>query len=186
MLGIVSALMLAVLTERTFLIHWPDDACADVAEYMGSEWIDWRMPKNFRHSVSPTDQEYLLNFQPFTGFEMSEKMRRFNPRELDSKAIIWMRASHGLFIDLWRNPHLSPELCKYGFNTVDETYSLLSRLLLSHTHNQLSHLVARSLASVAGKFMIGLQMRFIEVSRLSIFDVDRFYAAALAIESQVL
>jgi len=33
--------------------------------------------------------------------------------------------------------------------------------------------------------MIGLQMRFIEVSRLSIFDVDRFYAAALAIESQV-
>jgi len=45
---------------------------------------------------------------------------------------------------------MQPELCKYGFNTVDETYSLLSRLLLSHTHNQLSHLVARSLASVAG------------------------------------
>jgi len=111
MLGIVSALMLAVLTERTFLIHWPDDACADVAEYMGSEWIDWRMPKNFRHSVSPTDQEYLLNFMPFTGFEMSEKMRRFNPRELDSKAIIWMRASHGLFIDLWRNLHLSVSVC---------------------------------------------------------------------------
>ena len=113
MLGIVSALMLAVLTERTFLIHWPDDACADVAEYMGSEWIDWRMPKNFRHSVSPTDQEYLLNFEPFTGFEMSEKMRRFNPRELDSKAIIWMRASHGLFIDLWRNPHLSVSVCAW-------------------------------------------------------------------------
>lgn len=108
MLGMVSALMLAVLTERTFLIHWPHDACADVAEYLGSEWIDWRMPRNFRDLMSPSDQEYLVNFEPTTGFEMSEKMRRFNPRlELDDKAIIWMRASHGLFIDLWRNPHLS-------------------------------------------------------------------------------
>ena len=34
MLGIVSALMLAVLTERTFLIHWPDDACAQVMDYL--------------------------------------------------------------------------------------------------------------------------------------------------------
>ena len=90
----------SVLTERTFLVHWPEDGCADVAEYIGCKWIDWRMPNNFRHSVSPTDQEYLLNIEPFTGFEMSERMRMFNPHELDSKAFIWMHASHGLFIGL--------------------------------------------------------------------------------------
>ena len=34
-----------------------------------------------------------------------------------------MRASHGLFIDLWRNPYVSDQLCAYGFDTVDATYA---------------------------------------------------------------
>ena len=37
-----------------------------------------------------------------------------------------MRASHGLFIDLWRNPYVSDQLCAYGFDTVDATYAILS------------------------------------------------------------
>ncbi len=36
---------------------------------------------------------------------------------------------------------------------------------------------------LAGKFIIGLQLRFTEVSRLSIEDVQSFYKAAVAIET---
>jgi hypothetical protein len=88
MLGIVSALMLAVLTERAFLIHWPADACAPLSDYIGSEWIDWRLPANFRSLLSAMDQEYLVNLEPVHGFEMSEKFRSMDPRSLDSKAVV--------------------------------------------------------------------------------------------------
>jgi hypothetical protein len=186
MLGIVSALMLAVLTERAFLIHWPDHACAPLSDYFASHWIDWRMPPDFRALLSPLDQEYIVNWEPLTGFELSDKFRTFNPRQLDAKPVIWVRASHGLFTDLWRNPHVSDLLCLYGFDTVDDTYALLSRFVLSAPTGELSSALADTLSrpDLAGKYVIGLQMRFTEVSRLSIMDVPRFYSAALAIQTR--
>jgi hypothetical protein len=186
MLGMVSALMLAVLTERAFLIHWPDHACAPLSDYFASDWIDWRMPPNFRTLTSPRDQEYILNYEPVTGYELSDKFRTFDPRSLDTKAIVWVRASHGLFTDLWRNPYVSDLLCEYGFDTVDDTYALLSRFLLSAPRGELARALADTLSSprLAGKAVLGLQMRFTEVSRLSIMDVPRFYTAALSIQAQ--
>ena len=170
MLGIVSALMLALLTDRTFLIHWPDDACIPLSAVLGSEWIDWRLPAGFRGQLSPQEQAYLVNQQPIHGFELSIMMRTFDPRSHDDKSIIWMRASHGLFIDLWRNPYVSDQLCAYGFNTVDTTYATLSRLLLTTPQGDLAAALTEALSSprVAGKLVVGLQMRFTEVLRLAV------------------
>ena len=69
MLGIVSGLMLAILSDRAFLIHWPDDSCAALSDHLGSEWIDWRMPPGLRSRLSPLDQEFLVNHEPLTGVE---------------------------------------------------------------------------------------------------------------------
>jgi hypothetical protein len=72
-LGIVSALMFAVLSDRAFLIHWPDNACAPLSDYIMSEWIDWRLPAGFRSLLSATEQYFLVNWAPVHGFEMSER-----------------------------------------------------------------------------------------------------------------
>ena len=69
LLGIVSGLMLAIVTQRAFLIHWPDDSCVALSDYFGSEWIDWRMPPGLRSRLSPLDQEFLVNHEPLTGVE---------------------------------------------------------------------------------------------------------------------
>ena len=69
MLGIVSGLMLAILSDRAFLIHWPDDSCAALSDHLGSKWIDWRMPPGLRSRLSPLDQEFLVNREPLTGVE---------------------------------------------------------------------------------------------------------------------
>ena len=81
-----------------------------------------------------------------------------------------MRASHGLFIDLWRNPYVSDQLCAYGFDTVDATYAILSRLLLTTPQGDLAAALTEALSSprVAGKLVVGLQMRFTEVLRLAV------------------
>lgn len=87
--------------------------------------------------------------------------RSIDPRSLDDKPVVWLRASQGLFIDLWRNPHVSHLLCHFGFNTVDETYAQLARLLLSAPHGELAQALSLTLASMqlAGKLVIGLQVR---------------------------
>jgi hypothetical protein len=117
---------------------------------------------------------------------MSALFRTLDPRTLAAaKPLIWLRASHGLFIDLWRNAHVSPLLCAYGFDTVDHAFARLARFLLSAPQGELKRAVASALAGerLAGKFIIGLQLRFTEVSRLSIKDVQRFYKTAVAIET---
>lgn len=67
MLGIVAALMLAILTERAFLIHWPEGACVPLSDYFTSDWIDWRIPPKMRSLISPAHQEYVVNWEPQTG-----------------------------------------------------------------------------------------------------------------------
>ena len=173
LLGIVSGLMLAIVTERVFLIHWPDDSCVALSDYFGSEWIDWRMPQHLRSLLSPAHQAYVTSFgtraergwlnwnDPDTGLDMTAQTRSIDLRTFDTKPVVWLRASHGLFVDLWRNVEVAPLLCAYGFATVDDTFALLARFLLSAPKGELKRVVAQALASerLAGKFIIGLQIR---------------------------
>ena len=79
---------------------------------------------------------------------MSVLFRTLDPRTLAAaKPLIWLRASHGPFIDLWRNAHVSPLLCAYGFATVDHAFARLARLLLSAPQGELKRAVASALAS---------------------------------------
>jgi hypothetical protein len=201
LLGIVSGLMLAIVTQRAFLIHWPDDSCVALSDYFGSEWIDWRMPQHLRSLLSPAHQAYVTSFgtraergwlnwnDPDTGLEMTAQTRSIDLRTFDTKPVVWLRASHGLFVDLWRNVEVAPLLCAYGFATVDDTFALLARFLLSAPKGELKRVVAQALASerLAGKFIIGLQIRlaaFTADSAPNVFikDLSRFYAAAVAME----
>ncbi|EKX48072.1 hypothetical protein GUITHDRAFT_137020 [Guillardia theta CCMP2712] len=182
-LGIVSAFMLAVLTDRVFYIHLEEEDTTRIDNFFLSDLIDWRIPKHMSSSISPygNDSDYIANFFPITGQELSQQFRQFAPAELENSNTIWLRASHGLFTDLWQNVKFEEKLADFSFCDVDLTYSILSSALF-RPHGALADEIVKLKAMVNDRYLIGLQIRFIEESRLNISHLTRFFDVAEQIE----
>ena len=58
MLGIASALLLAVLTDRALLIEWGDGPPLD--SFVRSDYIDWRVPPAFARERTPYSHDSRL------------------------------------------------------------------------------------------------------------------------------
>ena len=52
-LGIISALMFAILTDRAFFIEWPSQGPLALEEFVFSDYIDWRIPPCFAQERTP-------------------------------------------------------------------------------------------------------------------------------------
>jgi hypothetical protein len=163
LLGIASSLLLAVLTDRAFLIDWGDSPPLDA--FARSHYIDWRVPATFARARTPHSHgsRFLaahtidLPAPPRgDGHELRRFFRAVAPHEL-AEDVLWIQSSVGWFVDLLRNPNFLLPLCGLGLDHPDHALAQLAHLLL-RPHGPAAAAVRHLAAQANGRPVVALQV----------------------------
>ena len=175
LISMVAAFMLALMTERAFLIDYPGSL---LHENLKSDFIDWRPPSGFldwvQASPSPSLESGAVNGT--RARVISGPLSRLEPDKLISCAepVLWVQdGTYSFFLrDVWEfvmagggvGGLTREAMCAMGLHSVDETFAILGRFLFSSPIGQaserLSSLYALPLLSASPRpFVIGVQIR---------------------------
>jgi hypothetical protein len=165
MLGMASSLLLAVLTDRAFLIEWTDTG-APLDSYVRSDYIDWRIPDAFARERTPYSHDSRLltsstidfpNLPTGDGQDLRRFFRKVSPENLTDE-VLWVQSSIGWFTDLMRNPHFRSRLCELGLDHPDAALAQLVHVLF-RPHGAAAAAVRRLRHEAAGRPILGIQAR---------------------------
>mmetsp|Transcript_16425 Transcript_16425/g.39421 ORF Transcript_16425/g.39421 Transcript_16425/m.39421 type:complete len:254 (+) Transcript_16425:238-999(+) len=121
-LGMASAFILAAVSDRAFLIDWPDSGNLSLHRFARSAVMDWRVPAWFlQRGGSPLSRGSVrvLNRGATSGLELINHFTKIRP-EFYTEQAVYLKASHGLFVGMWQNPHWEEVLCGLGLQHIDD------------------------------------------------------------------
>uniref|UniRef100_A0A7S4KXM2 Uncharacterized protein n=1 Tax=Guillardia theta TaxID=55529 RepID=A0A7S4KXM2_GUITH len=157
LLGIISAFLYAILTERALIIEWPGDEASHLANFLYSPYLRWNATRSTWSHLDAISLDTRVGSGRSGWLGVRRELRTFHWLNDHKASVVKLTLLEGYFDDLLQNPNLAAA-CLYGLNlkTSDEVLGRLGRILF-HAHNSLDDdIMARSVGST---FRLGVQIR---------------------------
>ena len=178
LIGMASAFLAALITERAFLIAWPGEEAVQLSNYFKSDLVDWRLTdERFEQLGIPRNQTIGLSdpTRPFEtlssshlgeleivqpGWASKDLLQLINGQYGD---VVLLFSEKADFRDIFLSGHHDEDLARLGLVHVDQVMGLLARLL--QPTGALAEAVSGVQASLGPCHVVGIQVRIAEEAR---------------------
>mmetsp|Transcript_30067 Transcript_30067/g.68044 ORF Transcript_30067/g.68044 Transcript_30067/m.68044 type:complete len:384 (-) Transcript_30067:429-1580(-) len=156
LLGILTAFLYAIVTERALIIDWPGDDASHIRKFLHSPHFRWNATKSTWSHLDSISLDTRLGPARSGWHSVRRELKTFHWLNDHRASVVKLTLLEGYFEDLLQNPNLAAA-CFHGLNlkTSDDVVGQLGKILF-HPHKSLENFLAKSFR---GTFRLGVQIR---------------------------